>query len=84
MISPLPVLRLVIDSIPFYLNLSCGVVALEVRHIIKGVPQAEFDGADCADLLYALCVVGEGQCENLTLLVKRHESCKYGLKSVLC
>jgi len=83
MVSPLAVLRLVIDDPVFNLHFSGGEVALEVCLVVMCVPEAPLHEREQADALRHPAVVAEGDSLHLTGVAQRNEEEHVGPQAVL-
>jgi len=61
MIAAFAVLGLVVDDAVFNLNFADAEVALEVGHVVVGVPQAEFHVGEQRQIGGDLAAIGDGQ-----------------------
>ena len=84
MIAPLAVFALMIDATAFHLNFTDGVVALEVAHVVHGVPKAELDRGEEVDLLDGIALVRECHPREFAVVVHGNEGFLRGGKAVFC
>ena len=73
-IAALAVFRLVVNCGTVNLYLTGGKITLEVRHVIHGVPEAEFHVGENGERLWRAAVVGECELVDLAAVVDRNKS----------
>ena len=73
MVAALAVLGHVVDDAVLDVDLAGGQVALEVRRVVLGVPQAELDRAEQRQAGGVGPVVGDPRPPDLERLARRHE-----------
>ena len=74
MIAAFAVFRLVVDRGTVNLYLAGGKIALEICHVIHGVPETEFHVGENGKRLWRAAVVGERELVDLAAVVDRNKS----------
>ena len=82
-VSALSVLARVVDRRPLDLDLADRVGALEVRHVVQGLVEAELDVGEERQLLRRWRGVANGRLPELGAFAWRHEERKLDVDSVL-
>ena len=82
-VAALAVLRFVVDDAALHLHLAGGEVALEVQHIVLGVPQAEFHKGGEDHVLALVGFVPQGDLVYLGVHPQGHEGKLAGAQAVL-
>ena len=72
-ITPFPVLRLVVYDAAVDLHLACRVVALEVRRVILRIPETELDRGEHRQVGRFAALVADAQPPDLERLAQRYE-----------
>ena len=82
-IAALTVLGLVVDDAVLDLDFTGGEVALEVQHIVRGIPQAELHEGGQDDILGSVGLIGQGDLVHLGIHAHGHEGELAGSQTVL-
>ena len=82
-IAALAVFGLVVDDAAFHLNLAGGEVALEVRHVVLRVPQAELDERRQDNILGCVGIIAQRHLMHLGVHAHRHKRELAGGQTVL-
>ena len=82
-IAALAVFGLVVDDAAFHLNLAGGEVALEVRHVVLRVPEAELDKRRQDNILGRVGIIAQRHLMHLGVHAHRHKRELAGGQTVL-
>ena len=73
MVAALAVFSLVVDGAALNFHFTGGEIALEIRGVIYGVPQTEFQITEHRELFFHIGCIGQGQAVHLAVVAYRHK-----------
>ena len=82
-IAAFPVFRLVINGTSGNLYFTCRKIPLEVRRIVRCIPETEFNIAEKIEFLFLIRIIGQCKKINLTVVMDGNESKKLRIQAVL-
>ena len=82
-IAAFPVFRLVINGTSGNLYFTRRKIPLEVRRIVRCIPETEFNVAEKIEFLFLIRIIGQCKKINLTVVMDGNESKKLRIQAVL-